>query len=101
MTCRRISSLTPAPLPASPTPVVATSSNLPYTIEIQQVASDLPDVQSPVVAQDNVVGSPFDGYWLIFGGRNNGLHNFNATNDFPPQDQNEDIYAINPTTWQV
>jgi len=93
--------LNPAPLPTPPTPIPATTSNLPYTLEIQQVSSNLPDLQSEVVAEDNVAGSPYDGYWLLFGGRNNGLHNFNPSNDFPPQDQNENIYAYNPTTGQL
>ena len=93
--------LTPAPLPVSPTPVVATTSNLPYTLQIEQVSSDLPDVQSPVVATDNVAGSPFDGDWLVFGGRDNGLHTFTGNDDFPPDDQNENIYVINPATGET
>jgi hypothetical protein len=92
--------LAAAPLPASPAPVVATSSKLPYTIEIQQVSSNLPAVQSAVAAQDNVASSPFNGYWLMFGGRDNGLHNFNPTDDFPPQQQNEDLIVVDPATWQ-
>ena len=93
--------LTAPPLPTPPTPVIATSSNLPYTLQIQQVSSTLPAVQSPVAAQDNLVSSPFHGYWLMFGGRTNGLHNFNPTNDFPPQMQNQDIFVVNPATWQT
>lgn len=91
----------PAPLPLSPTPVVATPNNLPYTLQIQQMTATLPEIQSPVFAQDNVAGSPFLGYWLLFGGRNNGLHSFNGNNNFPPQNQNENIIVINPVTWQV
>ncbi len=93
--------LTAPPLPTPPAPVVATASNLPYTLQVEQVSSDLPDLQSPVVAEDNVVGSPFNGYWLMFGGRTNGLHDFNGSNDFPPDAQNENIYAVNPVTWQT
>jgi hypothetical protein len=93
----------PAALPLPPTPIVATGNSLPYTLQIQQVttAPNLPAVQSPVVAQDDVAGSPFLGYWLVFGGRDNGLHSFNATDNFPPQKQNENIYVINPANWQV
>lgn len=93
----------PAALPLPPTPIVATGNNLPYTLQVQQVTSapNLPAVQSAVFAQDDVAGSPYLGYWLLFGGRDNGLHNFNATDNFPPQKQNENIYVINPTNWQV
>ena len=37
----------------------------------------------------------------MFGGRTNGLHTFTGTNDFPPQNQNEEIVVVNPGTWQV
>jgi len=88
--------------PPSPIPVVATASNLPYTIQVQQVSlSGLPALQSPVDAQDGVSNSPYLGYWLLFGGRTNGLHSFNQSNNFPAQDQNETIYVINPTTGQT
>lgn len=88
--------------PTSPAPVVATATNFPFTIEIQPVnMPDLPALQSPVYAQDGVVGSPFQGDWLVFGGRTNGLHSFNGSDNFPPQDQNEAIDVINPTTGQV
>ncbi|CAN5572204.1 hypothetical protein BH10PLA2_BH10PLA2_07850 [soil metagenome] len=89
------------PLPLPNTPIPATGNNLPYTLQIQQVTATLPAVQSAVFAQDNVVGSPFNGYWLLFGGRTNGLHTFTGNNDFPPEDMNEDIIVINPATWQV
>jgi len=88
--------------PPSPTPVVATATNLPYTIQVQQVSlSGLPALQSPVDAQDGVSNSPYLGYWLLFGGLTNGLHTFNQSNNFPPEDQNETIYVINPTTGQT
>ena len=85
-----------------PTPVVATANNLPFTIEIQPVTMPgLPALQSSVSAQDNVSGSQFQGDWLLFGGRTNGLHTFNANDNFPPQNQNESIYVINPATGQT
>ena len=84
-----------------PSPVVATANNLPYTIQITPVNfPSLPALQSAVAAQDNVAGSPYLGDWLLFGGRTNGLHTFNSSGDFPPQDQNESIYVFNPTTGQ-
>ncbi len=89
------------PLPPSSTPIPANGTNVPYTLQIQQVTATLPAVQSPVFAQDNVAASQFNGYWLLFGGRTNGLHTFTGDNDFPPQNMNEDIIVINPATWQV
>jgi hypothetical protein len=91
-----------APPATPPISVVASASNLPYTIQIQQVTlPNLPAVQSAVTAQDEVAGSPFLGDWLVFGGRTNGLHTFNLTDTFPPQNENETIYVINPTSGKV
>ncbi len=91
----------PTPSP-SPPPVVATATNLPFTLDIQPVSMPgLPAIQSLVYAQDNVSGSPFQGDWLLFGGRTNGLHSFNANDNFPPQDENESIYVVDPTTGQI
>jgi hypothetical protein len=89
--------------PATPsTPVSANASNLPYTIQIDPVnLPNLPAVQSAVTAQDNVVGSPYQGYWLQFGGRTNGLHSFGTSNNFPPQDENQSVYVVNPSTGQT
>jgi hypothetical protein len=94
---------TPAALIPPLTPVPATPSNLPYTIQIQQVNMNLPVVQSADTALDNVPGSPFNGYWLIFGGRTNGRHTFDpdSNTNFPPQNQNEDIIVVNPVTGQT
>ena len=82
---------------------MATVTNLPFTLQIEPIdLPNLPALQSPASAQDNVSGSPYQGDWLLFGGRTNGLHTFTNPNDnFPPQDQNEFIYVINPTTGQV
>jgi hypothetical protein len=92
-----------APAPAPSTPVVADVDNLPFTLQIQPVnePAGLPALQSSVAAQDNVSESQFQGYWLFLGGRNNGLHTFNTTDNFPPQDQNESIDVVNPTTGQT
>lgn len=82
--------LSPTP---SPTPVVATAQNLPYTLSITPVnLPSLPNIQSAVYAQEN-------GLWLIFGGRTNGLHSFNPTglSNFPPDSQNNNIYVIDPS----
>ncbi|WP_145951954.1 hypothetical protein [Paludisphaera borealis] len=81
----------------SPTPVVATPQNLPYTLQIQAVAMpDAPTIQAAVHAESN-------GLWLIFGGRTNGMHSFDPSGlvSFPPIYQNNTIYVINPATGQV
>jgi hypothetical protein len=96
-------STAPAPAP-SPSPVIATANNLPYTIQVQQVDfPNLPVLMSAVAGQDNVEGSPFNGYWLLFGGRNNGLHNFvgGSNNNFPTERQNTNIYVIDPSTGRL
>ena len=80
----------PPTVPAAPTPVVATTANLPYSLEITPVSlPSLPSIQSPVHAEAG-------GLWLLFGGRTNGLHNFNSTGNFPPQFQNDDVYRDEP-----
>jgi hypothetical protein len=91
-----------APAPPEPNPGVATTSNLPYTLEIEPVnLPNLPALESAVEAQDNVSGSPYQGDWLAFGGRTNGLHTFNSSGNFPGESENETIYVFNPTTGQV
>ena len=85
------------PIIQSPTPVLATPQNLPYTLQIQPVPMpSAPTIQSAVHAQSN-------GLWLLFGGRTNGLHGFdpNGVLNFPPVHQNNDVYVINPATGQV
>ncbi|WZO97975.1 hypothetical protein EP7_005027 [Isosphaeraceae bacterium EP7] len=81
----------------APTPVVATSKNLPYSVSLEQVSMpSVPSIQSPVAAQ-------YGGKWLVFGGRTNGLHGFDPTGltSFPPLYQNNDIFVIDPATGQV
>jgi hypothetical protein len=61
---------------------------LPFTIEIEKASLELPNgVQS-------FVSAVWDGKWLILAGRTNGLHGFNNTNNFPPQEQNRTAYVI-------
>jgi hypothetical protein len=100
-----------APLP-SPTPVLATAQNLPYTLELEPIndpsnplvgpAASVPAVQSATYAVDQVAGSPFNGYWLLFGGRTNGRHGFvgGDPDNFPPDGQNLNIIVINPVTFE-
>jgi len=97
----------PQPTATSPTPVVATSANLPYTLNITPVSVPgialLPGIQSGVYAQTAPSVAYPSGLWLVFGGRTNGLHNFSPSGEqsFPSSFQNSVIYVINPINWQV
>lgn len=97
----------PAPTATSPTPVVATSENLPFTLNIAPVSAPgislLPGIQSGVFAQVGPWAAYPSGLWVVFGGRTNGLHNFSPSGEesFPPSFQNGVIYVINPVNWQV
>lgn len=98
----------PMPTATSPTPVVATSANLPFTLSIAPVSAPgmslLPGIQSGVYAQVAPSAAYPSGLWLVFGGRTNGLHDFFppvGEQTFPPSFQNSVIYVINPVDWQV
>jgi len=99
----------PPPLPTqtSPTPIVATSQNLPYTLNIAPVSApgidNLPEIQSAVYAQTAPTSEYPSGLWVVFGGRTNGRHEFfpEPTRNFPPSYQNQNIFVINPVDWQV
>ncbi|MFM8290764.1 MAG: hypothetical protein ACKOC4_03570 [Planctomycetia bacterium] len=97
----------PAPTATSPTPVVATSANLPFTLNIAPVnapgISLLPGIQSGVYAQTAPTAAYPSGLWIVFGGRTNGLHDFSPSGEqsFPPSFQNGVISVINPVNWQV
>jgi hypothetical protein len=97
----------PVPTATSPTPVVATGQNLPYTLTISPVSApdiaNLPGIQSGVFAQTAPTREYPSGLWVVFGGRTNGLHNFSPSGQesFPPSCQNGAIYVINPVDWQV
>ncbi len=80
--------------PPTPTPIPATPGNPPYTLQFQQVS--LPSA----LALQSMVSAQWGNYWLLFGGRTNGLHNFNPTGNFPPQYQNNDIVVIDPSNGQ-
>ncbi|MFM8891759.1 MAG: hypothetical protein ACKOTB_09095 [Planctomycetia bacterium] len=98
----------PTPTATSPTPVVATSENLPFTLNIAPVSAPgislLPGIQSGVYAQVAPSAAYPSGLWVVFGGRTNGLHDFFppiGEQTFPPSFQNSVIYVINPVDWQV
>jgi hypothetical protein len=98
----------PTPTATSPTPVVATSDNLPFTLNISPVSAPgislLPGIQSGVYAQVAPSAAYPSGLWVVFGGRTNGLHDFFppiGEQTFPPSFQNSVIYVINPVDWRV
>jgi len=81
-------------------PSNAIANALPFTIEFKQKdygsASPLPYLQSYQIAVTR------QGYWLVVGGRRQGLHTFNqapATN-FVKDSANNFIYVINPANGQ-
>lgn len=97
----------PQPTATSPTPVVATGTNLPFTLNITPLNAPgiglLPGIQSGVYVQTAPSAAYPSGLWLVFGGRTNGLHNFSPSGEqsFPPSFQNNVIYVIDPVDWQV
>ncbi|MDP1835417.1 MAG: hypothetical protein Q8K75_05750 [Chlamydiales bacterium] len=66
---------------------------LPFTIQIAVADFSLPSgIQAYASAS-------YGGKWLLLAGRTNGLHGFdNVGNNFPPTDQNRDVYVIDPGT---
>lgn len=86
-----------APNPAGRTPVVA-PPGFKFSVEVVPVSPPSAlSLQSAVSAQD-------DGKWLLFGGRTNGLHNFDpfpGLTNFPPKHQNQNIIVIDPKTGQT
>jgi hypothetical protein len=71
------------------------NSNLPFTVNIQ-----LANFQLPVGLHSGVMGV-YHGIWVFIAGRIAGMHNFNATNNFPTSGQNFSIWVVNPATGQV
>ena len=80
---------------------------MPYTLSVTPVSTAATQALPGIQAADYATSPPTkaypDGLWLIFGGRTNGLHNFtpSGVTNFPPDFQNEDIFVINPATWQT
>ncbi len=80
------------------TPVTLGSDSLPFDLELKHVntPSTLPTLQAFVSAQSGKL-------WVLLGGRTNGLHNFTTDplENFPPSSQNDQVWVIDPDTWQV
>jgi hypothetical protein len=66
-------------------------SAVPFSIQIQQAAFQLPSgLQSYAVGTN-------DGKWLLLTGRINGLHGFgNSNSNFPPNTQNTTVFVVDP-----
>jgi hypothetical protein len=78
---------------------IVVNGNLPFNISlsVQDMGSaDVPTLQSYAIGQ---VGDD----WVIVDGRTNGLHSFtnNGTINFPPIDQNTNVWVIDPVTGQT
>lgn len=80
------------------TPILP-GDELPFTVELKPVNNfNLPN------GFHSGVEAIYEGKWLMFGGRVNGMHGFfsdNSTPNFPPQMQNDMVYVIDPSTWQI
>lgn len=73
---------------------VLPASGVPFRVVIEQ-AFELPvGFHSGMFAQ-------YKGLWIYIAGRINGLHGFDPTNNFPPDEQNTSIYVVNPATGQT
>jgi len=70
---------------------VLSSNAVPFSIQIQQAAFQLPSGLQSYVLGTN------DGKWLLLAGRINGLHGFdNSNNNFPPNTQNTTAFVVDP-----
>ncbi len=78
---------------------IVVNGDLPYQINLstQDMGSaDVPTLQSYAIGQ---VGDD----WVVVDGRTNGLHGFigNGTQNFPPANQNTNVWVIDPVTKQT
>lgn len=65
-----------------------------YRLELEPLGvSGLPGLHSFACAQDN-------GKWLLIGGRKDGLHPRQPFNSFPSNQNNQDIYVVDPVAGQ-
>jgi hypothetical protein len=67
---------------------VHSENSLPFRLRIQQASFSLP------TGLQSFVSAIYKDKWLIIGGRTNGMHGFNPTNNFPPEKQNTRIYVV-------
>ncbi len=70
---------------------------LPYTIEVTEVdfgSAELATLHSYSAAK-------FGGLWVLMAGRTNGIHGLFATDGFPTESQNRDVWVIDPINLQT
>lgn len=73
------------------TPISPTQDNIPFHLRIQTADFSLPN------GNHSGVFATHDGKWVFLAGRTNGLHGFNDdTNNFPPEQQNQAVYVVDP-----
>ncbi|TVQ67206.1 MAG: T9SS C-terminal target domain-containing protein [Balneolaceae bacterium] len=72
--------------------LTAQQSSFPYSVELREVSiPGLPGFHSFAYGQH-------DGKWLIVGGRTDGIHARQPFASFPPNHNNEYLFAIDPST---
>lgn len=74
---------------------VLSEAGLPFRVVIEKM-----NFQLPVGFHSGVVGV-YQGLWVFIAGRINGLHGFGLTNNFPADQQNTNIYVVNPANGAV
>lgn len=68
-------------------------TNPPFSLSLEKIQSPpMPGFHSFAFAQSGQ-------YWLIVGGRTNGLHGINPNSSFAPEDANNAMVVIDTTTW--
>ena len=73
----------------------AFAQSLPFSLSIEQVsAPDLPAIHS-------FAGAQWGDHWLIVAGRVDGLHNLFPNLAFSATEQNNHIFVIDTSTWEV
>lgn len=70
----------------------ADTKELPFAVEVEEVKNiALPGIHSGAFAK-------YDNWWILIGGRINGLHGFFAATAFPEDQANSTIWLLNPIT---
>lgn len=68
------------------------AQNAPYTVYLEKVNANLPGIHSCAIAQ-------YQNYWLIIGGRTNGMHGLSSNDGFPIEYANNEIIVIDTVGW--
>lgn len=70
---------------------IHSEASLPFRIQIEQADFSLPNgIHSGITGE-------YHGKWLFLAGRTNGMHGFDpGINNFPPTEQNQVVYVVDP-----